>query len=79
MTQSHIPINTKYLIIVYMVEQFIWNIKHICLLLRMNASIYFSDYSLFSVSFSGLLTAKNMAKEIDKKANDLQTNKTINK
>ena len=49
-----------------------------CLLLRMNASVYFSDYSLFSVSFTGLLTAKNMAKEIDKKAKDLQTNKTIN-
>ena len=40
--------------------------------LRMNASVYFSDYSLFSVAFSGLLTAKNMAKEIDKKAHDLQ-------
>ena len=44
----------------------------------MNDSVYFSDYSLSSVSFSGLLTAKNMAKEIDKKANDLQINKTIN-
>ena len=44
----------------------------------MNDSVYFSDYSLFSVSFTGLLTAKNMAKEIDKKAKNLQINKTIN-
>ena len=41
---------------------------------QLNASVYFSDYSLFSVSFSGLLTAKNMVKEIDKKAKDLQIN-----
>ena len=43
----------------------------------MNASVCFSDYSLFSVAFSGHLSAKNMAKEIDRKANDLQINKTI--
>ena len=51
----------------------------VCLFVKNEFSVYFSDYSSFSVSFSGLLTAKNMAKEIDKKANDLQTNKTINK
>ena len=77
MTQSYDLMN-KDLIISYRVEFFLWNIKHICLLLRMNDSVYFLDYSLFSVSFTGLLTAKNMAKEIDKKAKDLQINKKIN-
>ena len=79
MTQNHNLVNVKCLITSFRGIFFHDLISlGVCLLVKNEFSVYFSDYSLFSVSFTGLLTAKNMAKEIDKKANDLQTNKTIN-